>query len=152
MRNSARSAAAVAASVALLTVGAPTASQAYTEKELSICYVNKTPVPTLDLELVADGPSYKAASFDAGDCQAWDVRPGQYKVTFEDLDELYEASSAEYCQADYYAGVQITIKRMHESYKVFNFSVVDNGAFSIDVKKDRRTSITFLVKCVRIPE
>lgn len=147
MRKTAYSTAAVVVAVALLTLGAPTPSQAFTQKELSLCYQNTTPNPVLDLELVADGPSYKTASLDAGDCAAWDVRPGQYKITFEDFDDLGAGAAGQTQCPQENAELVITIKRMHEAYKVFVYSVVDNGAFSTDVKKNRLTSVTFLVRC-----
>src|SRR5690349_8889427 len=121
MRKSAYSAAAVVSSVALLVVGAPTASQAFTQKELSVCYANSTPNTSQDIEFVADGPSYKTASFDAGDCTAWDVRPGQYKLTVEDVKELLNTLDAnDECDAytDHgiakpYVNLEMVIKRMN---------------------------------------
>lgn len=157
MRKSAYPAAAIVASVALLTVGAPTASQAQTEKELSICWVNKTPNPVTDLEVVADGPSYKSASLDAGECAAWDVRPGQYTLTLEDIEEfLVAATDQSDCESldtsdyEWYPDLTITIKRQQETYRAYPQLLVTNGKVTTNVKKDRRTSVTVLLKCVSV--
>lgn len=158
MSKTAYSAAAVVASVAMLTVGTPTASQALTEKELSICWVNMTPNTVPDIEVVADGPSYKTASLDNGDCAAWDVRPGQYKFTFEDIEE-FAASLQDACDeldapADfiYTPELTIAIKRQGEAYRAFNYAMIENGGVRTEVKKDRRTSVTVLLKCVLIED
>jgi hypothetical protein len=149
MKKSAYSVAAVVTSVALLAAGAP-ASQAFTAKELSICWVNQTPNTVWDLEVVADGPAYRTATLDNGDCAAWDVRPGQYKFTFEDIEE-FAASVEDACDeldapADYVytPDLTIAIKRQGEAYRASNYATIANGGVRTDVKKDRRTSATVL--------
>jgi hypothetical protein len=149
MRKSIGTPAAVFTAAAALTLGAPTASQAFTQKELSICWDNRTPSPAPDLEMVADGPSYRTATLDAGDCVAWDVRPGQYKITLEDIEEQSEKGqqlSVDCGDESYDSG--FTVKRGRESYNVPEFAILDNGGFTTDVKKNRRTSITIWQDCV----
>lgn len=147
MRKSAYSAGAVVASAALLTLAAPTASQAQTEKELSICYANATPDRSLDLEVVADGPSFKTASLDVGDCVAWVVRPGRYKIAFEDLAELGQAADGISCPDKGYVNLKTTIKRMNDTYEAYVGMLATTGGFTTDIKKERRTSVTFLLFC-----
>lgn len=156
MRKSALSAAAVVSSVALLVVGAPTASQAFTQKELTLCYTNSIPSSTQDLEVVADGPSYKTTTLDAGDCASWDVRPGQYKLTVEDVEEFldgfYDNASCNGYEVNGiskpYPNMEIVIRRMAgETYKAFPYAAIANGEVSTNVKKNRSTSATVNVSC-----
>jgi hypothetical protein len=155
MRKSAYSAAAVVSSVALLVVGAPTASQAYTQKELTVCYTNTVPDSTQDIEFVADGPSYRTASMDNGDCEHWDVRPGQYKLTVEDVKELLAGLSAnDMCDhyvengiAKPYVNLNMTIKRQNESYRAFDYAAISNGEVTTNIRKNRSTSVVFNVFC-----
>ena len=74
MRRSIISVVAVAGSLTLAAGGLAASSEAKTAKELNICWNNQSQNGALDLEVVADGPSYKTASLDNGDCMAWDVR------------------------------------------------------------------------------
>ena len=160
LRKSAISAVAVASSVALLVVGAPTASQAFTQKELTVCWVNDTPSadgvggPNADLEAVADGPSFKTFSLDNGDCVSWDVQPGQYKMTTEDMPEFIAAmtavtASCNNADADDDGDFRITINRMGDSYKAFNLAAFENGEITTNVKKNRSTWI--VVKAFGVP-
>jgi hypothetical protein len=153
MRKRAYSAAAVVSSVALLTVGAPTVSQAYTQKELSICYVNQTVDQLQDLEIVADGPSYKSASLDAGECARFDVRPGQYKMTLEDVDEFVDALPASFnnCEGDDQGRFRIYIKRMNDTYRAFTLAALLNGEVTTNVKKNRSTTVTAAIECFEAP-
>lgn len=150
MRKSACSAAAVVSSVALLSVGAPTAAHAYTQKELSLCWVNETVDKVQDLELVADGPSYKTASLDAGECARFDVRPGQYKITVEDIEEFVDAlqDSQTNCAAGADPRFRIYITRMSNTYKAFTTAALLNGHVITNVKKDRSTTVTAALECV----
>lgn len=149
MRKAIHAPAAIFAAAALLTVGAPTASQAFTQKELSICWDDRTDHPaTPDLEVVADGPSFKTASLDPDDCVAWDVQPGQYKITFEDLEELSENTQLQPCDRDETYRSAFNVKRGRDSYDVFEQGIAKNGSFTTEVKKDRRTSITIWQDCV----
>lgn len=150
MRKSAYSAAAVVSSVALLTVGAPTVAHAYTQKELSICWVNETIDKVQDLELVADGPSYKTASLDAGECARFDVRPGQYKITLEDVEEFVDAlrDSQQNCAAGEDPRFRIYIKRMNDTYKAFTTAALLNGQVTTNVKKNRSTTVTAALECI----
>lgn len=160
MRKSAISAAAVLSSVALLSVGAPTVSQAassYTEKELTVCWINDTPsahIPSenMDLEVVADGPSFKTASLDNGDCVSWDVRPGQYKMTVEDMDEFLGdiGEVLDSCVGDDEDRFQIRISRMGDKYKAFNQAAFLNGQVTTHVKKNRSTWIEAHAYCVEV--
>lgn len=148
MRRSICAPAVVFTAAVSLTVGAPTASQAFTQKELSICWDDRTHFDrTPDLEMVADGPSYKTATLDAGDCVAWDVQPGRYKITFEDIEELGNGPGIDCGRGTTYDS-GFTVKRGRESYNVHDFGILDNGGFTTDVKKDRRTSITIWQDCV----
>lgn len=149
MRKSAISAAAVFSSVALLVVGAPTASQALTQNELQVCWVNDTVDKVQDLEAVLDGPSFKTVSLDAGDCQSWDVRPGQYKFTVEDLEEFQAAygPSVTNCEGSQLGELFVTIKRMNDTYRAYNDAAFTNGEVTLNVKKDRFTGITVHLKC-----
>lgn len=153
MRKSAYSAAAVLSSVALLTVGAPTMSQAYTQKELSICYVNESVDKVQDIEIVADGPSYKTAALDAGDCARYDVQPGQYKMTLEDVEEFTDAlpASINNCPGDDQGRFRIYIKRMNDTYKAFTLAALLNGQVTTNVKKNRSTTVTAAIECFEAP-
>lgn len=165
LRKSAISAVAVASSVALLVVGAPTASQAFTQKELTVCWQNETPSadgiggPNADLEAVADGPSFKTFSLDNGDCISWDVQPGQYKMTTEDMPEFIASMSAvtDSCTAaddEEEGDLRITISRASngtmDTYKAFNLAAFENGEITTNVKKNRSTWIVVKAFCVPI--
>lgn len=149
MRKSAYSAAAVLSSVALLTVGAPTTSQAYTQKELSLCYVNETVDKIQDVEMVADGPSFKTGVLDAGECLRFDVRPGQYKITLEDVAEFLDAykASVDNCKGTDQGRLRIYIKRMNQTYKAYSTAALINGQVTTHVKKDRSTTVTLAIEC-----
>jgi len=149
MRKSAYSAAAVLSSVALLSVGAPTVAQAYTKKELSLCWFNQTIDKVQDLELVADGPSYKTVSLDAGECARFDVRPGQYKITVEDVEEFTQALQASFtnCASGTAPRFRIYIKRMNSTYKAFTTAALLNGHVTTHVKKNRSTTVTAALEC-----
>lgn len=157
MRKTICSATAMAGSAGLFVVGAPAASQAYTAKELSICWVNKVPGMVQDLEFVADGPSFKAASLDAGECVSWDVRPGRYKLTVEDVEEFLDAaqSGCEELPAPIETtnspDLTIKIKRQGDAYKAWPEAAVLDGQVTTNVKKDRRTAVTVLLQCVQVP-
>ena len=160
MRKSTIAAAAVFSSAALVVVGAPTASQAFTQKELSVCYTNETPNTVQDLEFVADGPSYKTTTLDSGDCTAWDVRPGQYKITVEDVEEFLQGlEDNDQCDTyeengidKHYVNMEIAISRMGgEDYRAFPYAAVANGEVTTNVKKDRSTAILMRVFCGENP-
>jgi hypothetical protein len=141
----------VATGVAALLLGVCTApAHARTAKELNVCWVNKAPGGVQDLEIVADGPSYRTASLDAGDCLAWDVRPGQYKVTVEDVQEFRDAlhqSCPKRTKRE--PRLTITIKRQHDLYKAYGPAVFANGGFTTNVRKDRRTTVTVILSCAK---
>jgi len=152
MRKAASSAAAVAAAVALLTVGTPTASQAFTEKELLVCYANAEPDPVLDLEVVADGPSYRSESLDPNSCVAWNVKPGRFWMTFENFNDLVaKARQTNHCPQGVGQDLKTTVKRMGgETYEVPEDVIFKNGGFFTEVKKNRSTSITYVIYCGHI--
>lgn len=147
MRRSIVSAVAVAGSLTLAAGVLAASSNAYTAKELNICWVNKAPGGVLDLEVVADGPSYKTASLDNGDCMAWDVRAGQYKFTVEDVDEFLKGIESA-CAPNKKPLFRVTIKRMQDTYKASSPALFATGGITTNVKKDRRTSVTALLNCV----
>lgn len=159
MRKSFYPAGAVVASVALLAVGAPTAAQADTQKELNVCWTNNA-TGKMDLEAVADGPSYKTVSLDTGECQQWDVRPGQYKMAVDDTEDFLrgiQAECAKYGQTHHedggagdplvYPDLTIKIKRMGHSYKAYTLAALLHGEVTTNVKKDRRTLVSFVLNC-----
>ncbi|MBA3745220.1 hypothetical protein [Sporichthya sp.] len=121
-------------------------AEARTLEELNVCWVNKAPGEWLDLEVVVDGPSFKTASLDNGDCMAWDVRPGQYKLTLEDLDEFQAAMQAA-CGRGLERRLTIFLKRQQDTYKT-DFRVLRDGGVLTNIRKDRRTTVTFVLKCV----
>jgi hypothetical protein len=146
MRRSVVAAAGLAGS--LVVGGAVVAfpSDAYTAKELNICWVNHSKKPSLDLEVVADGPSYRTATLDNGDCMAWDVRGGQYKLTVEDVGEFLD--NIKWACAGQKPLIRFTIKRMKESYRAYPTAALANGSITTTVKNNRRTSVTALLNCV----
>lgn len=146
MRRCTFPASAIAATA--LLVGTPTVTEAHTAKELNICWVNKAPGGVLDLEVVVDGPSYKTASLDDGDCIDWDVRPGQYKVTVEDVDQFRDAMKASCPKKGQTYSLKIMIKRQQELYKTSFREIRDNGGLITNVRKDRRTSVTAVLTCI----
>ena len=149
MRQRTCSAAAVLTAVALLGLGVPTVAEARTAEELNVCWVNKAPGAWLDLEVVADGPSFKTASLDRGDCLAWDVQPGQYKLTLEDLDEFQNAMAAA-CGRGLERRLKIFIKRQKDTYTTDFRALRDNGGLQTTIRKDRRTTVTFVLTCVAV--
>jgi hypothetical protein len=146
MRRSVIAAAGLAGSMVVGGAVVAFPSSAHTAKELNVCWVNHSKKPSLDLEFVADGPSYRTATLDNGDCMAWDVRGGQYKMTVEDVGEfLSDIKSA--C-APQKPLIRFSIKRMKESYRAFPNAALANGSITTNVKKNRRTSVTALLNCV----
>lgn len=145
MRRRTYATVAVAGSLALGAGVLAAPSSAYTKKELNVCWAN-TAKGVLDLEFVADGPSYKTFSLDHGDCSAWDVRPGQYKLTVEDVDEFVSGMAAE-CGVKS-PSLKIRVKRMNDAYKAYPLAALLNGSITTNVKKDRRTSVLVHFKCV----
>ena len=138
------------ASIGLLGAGVavPAPAEARTAKELNVCWVNKAPGGVLDLEIVVDGPSYKTFSLDNGACVAWDVLPGQYKITVEDVDQLRDAMNASCPDKKQDAQLKFTIKRQQELYRTNFRELRNNGGFTTNVRKDRRTSVTAILTCV----
>ena len=124
-------------------------SNAYTAKELNVCWVNHSYKPSLDLEVVADGPSFKTTTLDSGRCAQWDVRPGQYKMTVEDVSEFLADIKAA-CGSKATPKLTFSIKRMNDSYRAFPAAALANGSITTTVKKDRRTSVTALLNCQKI--
>jgi hypothetical protein len=123
-------------------------SSAYTAKELNMCWVNHSKDSSIDLEAVADGPSYKTTTLDSGQCRQYDVRAGQYKITVEDVQEfLDDINAASTCPGAPSPKITITVKRMNEGYRAFPLAAFLNGSITTNVKKDRRTSITALLNC-----
>ena len=146
MRRSIYAVAAVAGSFTLVAGVVAAPSSAYTQKELSVCWANSATSQVLDLEVVADGPSFKSFSMDDGECIAWDVRPGQYQFTVEDVDE-FKAGMVAACPGKT-PSLQIRIKRAGDSYKAYNATSFLNGSITTNVKKDRRTGIAAELKCI----
>jgi len=134
----------VACAAVLMVVNA-TSAQAHTEKELNVCWVNQAPGEWLDLEIVADGPSFRTASLDSGECRAWNVRPGQYKLTVEDVEEFRDAMRAA-CGRGRAPALTITVKRQQDVYKA-GFRDLRNGGLITHVRKDRRTTVTAVLTC-----
>lgn len=145
VRRSVHAALAGSTCAALLIVGTPTPAQAYTEKELNVCWVNKAPGEWLDLEIVADGPSFKAASLDDGDCMAWNVRPGQYRITVEDVTEFRTAMRAA-CDPARTPFLKMIVERQGDPYKA-GFRDIRHGGLITHVRKDRRTTVTAVLTC-----
>jgi hypothetical protein len=136
----------IAVAASLLSVVAAPSAQARTPKELNVCWVNKAPGGVQDLEIVADGPSYRTASLDNGDCLAWDVRPGQYKITVEDIGEYIRAARASCGKMR--PALTSTVTRPPGSYRVSGPVGFRHGGLTTEVRKDRRTSVTAMLTCV----
>lgn len=137
--------AALAACLAFSSVAAAPTADAYTQKELNVCWVNSAPGKWLDLEVVADGPSFKTASLDHRDCVAWDVQPGQYKLTVEDVEEFRAAMRAA-CRAPRTPSLKISVKRQQEVYRTGGREL-RNGGLVTHVRKDRRTTVSIELRC-----
>ncbi len=120
-------------------------AQARTAKELNVCWVNRAPGSWLDLEIVADGPSFRTASLDAGDCIAWDVQPGQYKLTVEDVEE-FRAAMAAACGRARTPSLALNVKRQQDLYKA-GLREIRHGGLITHVRKDRRTTVTAILSC-----
>ena len=124
------------------------AAEARTAKELNICWVNQAPGEVLDLEVVVDGPSYKTASLDNGDCIAWDVRPGQYKITVEDVDELRDAMKASCPDEGEAALAQVHDQAATGALQDELPGAPQQRGLVTNVRKDRRTTVTAILNCV----
>lgn len=139
--------AALAACLAFSSVVAAPNADARTRKELNVCWVNGAPGEWLDLEVVVDGPSFKTASLDHGDCVAWDVQPGQYKLTVEDVEEFRAAMRAA-CAKPRTPSLRISVKRQQEEYRTGGREL-RNGGLVTHVRKDRRTTVLIELRCAR---
>lgn len=140
-------------STGLLIAATPAPSQAFTKKELTICHSTEAPAPVRDLEVVADGPSYKSASLDPNTCESWDVIPGRYKITFEDIEEVNASNDADSfgCPGGYDPAIEIYVKRQGDRYEVVPTSVGAQGALFTDVKKNRSTAVLLKIVCEEDP-
>jgi hypothetical protein len=150
MRKSVVTAVAIGASAALVGGMTLSTAEARTKKELNICWASDDPAPTVALPAVADGPSYRATDLTAGNCKAWDVRPGNYKFTVRNANAwLTEISTA--CNG--LAGreteeLTIRVKRAGQEYRDYSFNTFLHGDIVTNVKKDRRTTIAAHLRCV----
>ncbi len=136
----------VAAAVASTGLVAGSA-EAFTQRELKVCWANTSATPGIDLLAVADGPSYRETSLDAGECVEWDVRPGRYDITVDDAAAFRDAVFAA-CPGPGEPSLTIRVKRQGQGYRAYNLGALVNGKITTTVRKDRSTSIAAHLRCV----
>lgn len=139
------------ASACVFTLVAAGSADAFTQRELKICWADTTGgPPEIDLEVVADGPSYRTATLDTGECVAWDVKPGRYKITVENVSEFVDAI-ADSCDDNGVQGddpsLKVRVKRQNQAYRVYNLSAFLNGSIETNVRNNRATTVSAHLRC-----
>lgn len=147
MGKFAKSAAAVVVSSGLVAGFTAMPAEAFTKKELKICWFNNTGDP-VDARFVADGPSYRRVGLPSGLCKNWDVRPGQYKITLEDPEDFLADISAATCDPGFDETFLIRVKRAGQQYRNYPFHTFVHGDIVTNVKKNRATTVAIQLKCV----
>jgi len=179
MRKAARSALILGVSAALIAPVTMETAEARSKKELNLCWTSRPLISGLNLNITADGPSFRQRNFKSGECKAYDVRPGQYKMVVKNLDDVAQAlgdsganqitDGTEVCGAlpagmDFWERRLVAkVRRFNKTYTVNNsHSITDSfvifflgtggvqsvePTFVTNVKKDRRTSVSYSVKC-----
>ena len=134
------------ASACVFTMVAAGSADAFTQRELKICWANTATDPSLDLDAVADGPSYRKTTLDSGECVAWDVRPGRYKITVDDVDEFLD-DLGDACPGPGSPALKIRVKRQNQAYRVYNLAAFINGSIETNVRNNRATTVSAHLRC-----
>jgi hypothetical protein len=161
---------AVTVAVAAVLAGgiAAVPAQANTAKELKVCWASP-PGTNYGIKVVLDGPSSRSKWLANGDCKAWNVKPGEYKVIWANADEIVRrvytqtattlderiARTKAVCgptpasfDSDYdYVSLlpSANVKRFQNEY--FTYEVGNSGGLQTNVQGDRLTKINFRMKC-----
>ena len=145
--------AAVAAATALIAVMAPSAAEAKTSKELNICWTGQGPTTAFTPRVIIEGQRKTlATTLPSGTCKSFDLRPGEYHFFWDNQDDFFDPTSTEaereaVCGpltggATFWSvGTQSKIRRAGVTYRQ------ESSQGIAYFKKDRRTSISFSVKC-----
>jgi hypothetical protein len=171
MRKSVRVAALVVTSAALVVGVVDGPAQAGTRRELNLCWSSRPLVAGLDLDITADGPSFRQRHFDSGECKAYDVKGGQYKVVVTNLDEVAAvisntASGVDVCGAlpagssTWDRALVAKIRRQNKTYIERQTSVLleftgtnlinEKSTVVTNVRDHRRTSVSYSLKCTAL--
>ena len=128
MRKSMITAVAIGASTALVGGMALSTAEARTKKELNICWASDDPAPKVFLPAVADGPSYRASDLSAGNCKAWDVRPGYLQVHRQGRQRLVPTPSVNACDTlrpgQRSQELTIRVKRAGQEYRDYTVATL----------------------------
>ena len=125
-------------------------AEAYTQKELKICWADTSTGERISLPVVADGPSYRRATIPNGQCVAWDVKPGRYKITVNNLSDFADAvdDACEPGPEPNDPALKIRVKRQNHPYQVYSLSALLNGGVETNVRNNRATTVSAHLRCV----
>ena len=146
MRRVTRGAAVVLAGATTFSLMAVGSADAFTKKELKICWANTSDAPGIDLLAVADGPSYRHNRLDSGECRSWDVKAGRYTLTVNNVNEFLQQISGA-CNSGSPA-VKIRIKRQGHARESWGLGAFLNGEIQTNVRENRSTSVAAHLRCV----
>jgi hypothetical protein len=165
MRKRPLVAAAIAVASVAVTLGAPTVAQANTSKEVKVCWTSPTG-SNYPIKVVLDGPTSRSKMLASGECKAWSVKPGEYKVVWTEVDDYYRAIyNSNYDTYDDYKtavaaicgtlpaafdGVRnvdatAAVKRFKNAY--VTSEVGNDGTIRTTVQNNRQTKINFRMHC-----
>lgn len=153
MRTSVRAGAVLSASAALFAVLMPASAEAASSKRgtLKVCFDNQTPRAGVELDAVADGPSFRSKTLGDGDCKKWSVRTGQYMVGLDNAEEFFEALQVGEFPFDDTADSTCP---GDESFPRLTSEVTRNGddydsdsRVQTNVQKNRKTKVEFTLSC-----
>jgi hypothetical protein len=146
MRRVTRGAAVLVAGAATFSLVSVGSADAFTKKELKICWSNTSDAPGIDLLAVADGPSYRHNRLDSGECQSWDVQAGRYTLTVNNVNDFLNQISGA-CNTGSPA-VKIRVKRQGHARQVWDLGAFINGEVQTNVRNNRSTSVAAHLRCV----
>lgn len=166
MRKPAFAASVVVAATALLAGVTAVPASANTVKEMKVCWTS--PANTnYGIHVALDGPTSRSAVLANGQCMAWDVKPGDYKVVWADLDTAFDRTTPNYSSEETYqayvnalsayCGVpadtinygyldpKASVKRFHNIYGTRELN--NSGIVRTTVQKNRQTKVNFRMYC-----
>lgn len=153
MRARAMSAAAVAASLALVGGVAVTSADAATKRELKACWQAPTGA-TLPLTVTVTGPQFGQRTLANRTCKSWDVPSGTYtlKVNANGIRTTFNASPQgreTVCGKSSFKNFRVyaVVTRLGTTRTVMLSE--SGGNLSVPVRKNRLTKVDFRLQCLK---
>lgn len=166
MRKSMRTAMVLGTSVALVGGFAFGSAEARTAKDMRVCWTSPTGT-NYPIKVVLDGPTSRSKTLVSGECKSWNVKGGEYKVIWANLDQMYdtfqnaptppqaEAAANVLCGAPPVDGWdsirgKAYVKRFKSGYTTQEVNnVFEDNATGIrtTVQNNRQTKVNFRLQC-----